>query len=72
MRNLSRHRDPVQPMLFAPSELLRCGLSDAHSFPLVGRRDSDGVICASWRERPSTAWERGGLLRRTSRGARSF
>ena len=48
----------TQPLLFAPGELLRCGLRDAHSFPLVGRRDSDGAICATWREPPSTAWER--------------
>ena len=27
-----------QPLLFAPSELLACGLRDAHHHPLVGER----------------------------------
>ena len=48
----------TQPLLFAPGVLLRCGMRDAHSFPLVGRRDLDGVIRASWRESPSIAWKR--------------
>ena len=51
-------KTPNQPLLFAPGELLRCGMRDAHSFPLVGRRDGDGVIRASWRESPSSAWTR--------------
>ena len=51
-------KNPNQPLLFAPGVLLRCGMRDAHSFPLVGRRDRDGVIRASWRESPSTAWTR--------------
>ena len=32
-----------QPLLFAPSELLACGLRDAHTYPLVGWRDEGGV-----------------------------
>ena len=36
-------REPQQPLLFAPSELLACGLRDAHMFPLVGWRDEGGV-----------------------------
>ena len=36
-----------QPLLFAPSELLACGLRDAHHHPLVGVRTEDGV--RSWR-----------------------
>ena len=47
---------PVQPMLFAPNELLRCGLSDAHSRPLVGERHAGGI--RSWRESPATAWDK--------------
>ena len=31
-----------QPLLFAPSELIACGLRDAHSFPLVGKRTKVG------------------------------
>ena len=31
-------------------------MQDAHSYPLVGRRDREGVI--SWRESPSSAWSR--------------
>ena len=55
----SIHTNPeYQPLLFAPGELLRCGMRDAHSFPLVGRRDHDGAICAAWREEPKTAWGR--------------
>ena len=49
---------PYQPLLLAPGVLLRCGMRDAHSRPLVGRRDGDGVIRASWRESPSIAWSR--------------
>ena len=57
MVNLTRHGDPIhQPMLFAPGELVRCGLRDAHSFPLVGARWSGGI--RSWRESPSMAWGR--------------
>ena len=44
-----------QPLLFAPSELLACGLRDAHHYPLVGVRTEDGV--RSWRTSPATAWE---------------
>ena len=44
-----------QPLLFAPSELLACGLRDAHHHPLVGDRTEDGV--RSWRTSPATAWE---------------
>ncbi len=36
-----------QPLLFAPSELLACGLRAAHTFPLVGTRTPQGV--RSWR-----------------------
>ena len=32
-----------QPLLFAPAELLRCGLRNAHHHPLVGERTEDGV-----------------------------
>ena len=44
-----------QPLLFAPSELLACGLRDAHHHPLVGERTEDGV--RSWRTSPTMAWE---------------
>ena len=44
-----------QPLLFAPSELLACGLRDAHHHPLVGVRTEDGV--RSWRTSPATEWE---------------
>ena len=41
--------DLHQPLLFAPSELLACGLRDAHHHPLVGVRTEDGVRCrGSW------------------------
>ena len=43
-----------QPLLFAPSELLACGLRDAHHHPLVGVRTEDGV--RSWRTSPARAW----------------
>ena len=36
-----------QPLLFAPSELIACGLRDAHTYPLVGTRTPQGV--RSWR-----------------------
>ena len=47
--------DLHQPLLFAPSELLACGLRDAHHHPLVGERTENGV--QSWRTSPATAWE---------------
>ena len=47
--------DLHQPLLFAPSELLACGLRDAHHHPLVGVRTENGV--RSWRTSPATAWE---------------
>ena len=47
--------DLHQPLLVAPSELLACGLRDAHHHPLVGVRTEDGV--RSWRTSPATAWE---------------
>ena len=47
--------DLHQPLLFAPSELLACGLRDAHHHPLVGVRTEAGV--RSWRTSPATAWE---------------
>ena len=40
--------------MFAPGELLACGLRDAHTQPLVGRRTGDGV--RSWRTSPARAW----------------
>ena len=43
-----------QPLLFAPEELLACGLSDAHTHPLVGKRTAAGV--RSWRTTPARAW----------------
>ena len=43
-----------QPLLFAPSELRACGLSDAHTLPLVGKRTESGV--RSWRTTPARAW----------------
>ena len=46
--------DLHQPLLFAPSELLACGLSDAHTHPLVGTRTRKGV--RSWRTSPARAW----------------
>ena len=45
---------PVQPLLFAPDELRACGLRDAHTQPLVGKRTADGV--RSWRTSPARAW----------------
>ena len=44
-----------QPLLFAPPELLACGLRDAHHYPLVGERTAAGV--RSWRTSPEKAWE---------------
>ena len=52
--NASAHPTPDQPLLFAPGELLACGLRDAHTQPLVGRRTGDGV--RSWRTSPARAW----------------
>ena len=49
--------DLHQPLLFAPSELLACGLRDAHHHPLVGERTEDGV--RSWpsaRPSPRSFW----------------
>ena len=43
-----------QPLLFAPSELIACGLRDAHTKPLVGKRTESGV--RSWRTSPARAW----------------
>ena len=52
----NRISDPavIQPLLFAPSELLACGLRDAHHNPLVGKRTVAGV--RSWRTSPARAW----------------
>ena len=36
--NRLQHPNTYQPLLFAPSELLACGLHDAHHHPLVGER----------------------------------
>ena len=46
---------PQQALLFAPSELLACGLRDAHTRPLVGTRTAAGVV-RSWRSTPARAW----------------
>ena len=46
---------PEQSLLFAPGELLACGLRDAHTKPLVARRTGDGV--RSWRTSPGLAWQ---------------
>ena len=43
-----------QPLLFAPSELLACGLRDAHTHPLVGKRTAAGG--RSWRTSAARAW----------------
>ena len=43
MNTTSPVPDPQQPLLFAPGELLACGLADAHSHPLVGTRTPEGV-----------------------------
>ena len=53
MRQHTANR-PVQAILFAPDELLRCGLAAAHPFPLVGARTPAGV--RSWRSTPDRAW----------------
>ena len=50
LQNPSTH----QPLLFAPAELLACGLCDAHHYPLVGERTAAGV--RSWRTSPEKAW----------------
>ena len=44
----------VQPLLFAPGELVACGLRDAHTQPLVGTRTPQGV--RAWRTSPARAW----------------
>ena len=46
--NLTPTSELHQPLLFAPSELLACGLRDAHSYPQVGIRTPDGDV-RSWR-----------------------
>ena len=51
----STQQIPHQPLLFAPSELRACGLRDAHTYPLVGRRTGDGV--KSWHTSPALAWQ---------------
>ena len=43
-----------QPLLFAPSELLACGLRDAHHHPLVGVRTEDGVRLRRWAAPPGS------------------
>ena len=50
-----RNPRTYQPLLFAPTELLACGLCDAHHHPLVGERTADGV--RSWHTSPEKAWE---------------
>ena len=45
--NLTPTAELHQPLLFAPPELLACGLRAVHPFPLVGRRSPDGI--ESWR-----------------------
>lgn len=53
----SRDPQPWQPLLFAPLELLRCGLAAAHNYPLVGRRDTEtGKVCWSDRRPAEAAW----------------
>ena len=51
--------DPItptqQPLLFVPGPILACGLRDAHTRPLVGKRTSLGGI-RSWRTSPARAW----------------
>ena len=54
--NGSQHPNTYQPLLFAPSELLACGLHDAHHHPLVGERTAGGGV-RSWRTSPEKAWE---------------
>ena len=43
-----------QALLFTPSELRGCGLRDAHTHPLVGKRTAASV--RSWRSSPARAW----------------
>ena len=50
-QNPSTPQELHQPLLFAPSELLACGLRDAHHHPLVGERTENGV--RSWRTSPA-------------------
>ena len=54
--NRLQHPNTYQPLLFAPSELLACGLHDAHHHPLVGERTAGGGV-RSWRTSPEKAWE---------------
>ena len=51
---LETPKTPTQALLFAPSELRACGLRDAHTHPLVGKRTAAGV--RSWRSTPARAW----------------
>ena len=51
---LETPKTPTQALLFAPSELSACGLRDAHTHPLVGKRTAAGV--RSWRSTPARAW----------------
>ena len=46
LENSTPKQQPL-PLLFAPSELIACGLRAAHTFPLVGTRTPQGV--RSWR-----------------------
>ena len=49
------HRTCTNRSCSRPTELLACGLRDAHHHPLVGVRTEAGV--RSWRTAPATAWE---------------
>ena len=53
--NRSQHPNTYQPLLFAPSELLACGLRDAHHHPRVGERTAGGDV-RSWQTSPAKAW----------------
>ena len=53
-QNPSTPPELKQALLFAPSELLACGLRAAHTRPLVGARTEAGV--RSWRTSPARAW----------------
>ena len=54
METLAHPQAPQQALLFAPGELIRCGLAAAHPRPLVGARTLDGI--RSWRSSPDRAW----------------
>ena len=41
-----------QALLFSPSELRACGLRDAHTHPLVGKRTAAGLGVAASRVEP--------------------